>query len=254
MAYETVIVEKKDHITTITMNRPDTLNALNRTIVRELHAALDDVSTDDDTWVVILTGMGRGFSSGADVSGAPQSDDVPERPVTELGWHLRQVPQPVIAAVNGVAAGAGFSITIASEVRIASEQARFSSIFVKRSLVPDTGASYFMPRQVGPGIAAEMALTGKVYDAQWALEHGLVNRVVPADKLMEEAIGLAKEMMANPPLALREVKKALYAGDTPLPEILKWEGVGNGATSETEDRAESYASFREKRPPVFHGR
>ncbi|MBF8267800.1 MAG: enoyl-CoA hydratase [Dehalococcoidia bacterium] len=258
--YEALRLERAGHVVTITLNRPERLNALNPALTGELHAALDEVAAESDIRAVILTGAGRGFCSGADVGqqlAALEGQRAPSRSgrgVTELGPHLRRIPQPVIAAVNGAATGAGLSLALASDIRVASEEARFSCIFVKRALVPDTGASYMLPRLVGHGIAMEMALTGNIYDAQWALKVGLVNRVVPADRLMEEALALARGIAANPPITVRSTKQLLYQVDQALEEILPQETAANLPSVGTEDRAEAVRSFLEKRPPVYKGR
>ena len=257
--YETLMMERSGYVVTITLNRPDKLNALSEQLTAELHSALDQVAADNEVRAVVLTGAGRGFCSGADV-GRQLSSLEGQQPtsqgpgVTELGPHIRRVPQPVIAAVNGVAAGAGLSIALASDIRIASEEARFSSIFVKRALVPDTGASHTLPRLVGHGIAMEMALTGNVYDAPWALKVGLVNRVVPAERLMEEALSLAGDIAANPPLAVRSTKQLIYQLDQSLDDILSLESAANALYRDSEDRLEAVRSFLEKRPPIYKGR
>jgi 2-(1,2-epoxy-1,2-dihydrophenyl)acetyl-CoA isomerase len=260
--YTVLSLEREGHVATITLNRPEKLNALSRDLIDELHVALDEVSDDSDIRVLILTGAGRGFCSGADVGrqlesleGRQAPPTAPQGPViTELGPHIRRIPQPVIAAVNGVAAGAGFAIALASDVRIASEAARFSCIFIKRSLVPDTAASYTLPKLVGNGIAREMALTGNIYSAQWALEKGLVNKVVPADKLLEEAMALANDIAANPPLSVRATKQLLNEHDEDLYTILPKEHAANAPSTGSEDRLEAVRSFLEKRQPVFKGR
>ena len=222
--YQFLSSERQGHLAVITFQREDKLNALSEEMTVELHRALDEVAEEfPGTRVLILTGAGRGFCSGADVgrliqranddSASPKSER-PETPVSSimlLASHLRRIPQPVVAAVNGVAAGAGLSLALCSDVRIASEDARFSAIFVKRSLVPDTAASYTIAALAGQGVAAEMCLTGRVYDARWALEKGLVNKVVPAGDLMAEAETLADEIASNPPIAVRSTKALLYA-------------------------------------------
>ena len=182
LEYDNIKVELRDFVATVTLNRPEKLNALNAALVADLHNILDDLAIAQEVRVIIITGSGRGFCSGADVS--QQLDSLEGRspepqgpPTVELGPHIRLVPQPVIAAINGVAAGAGLAIALASDIRIASISSSFSSIFVKRSLVPDTGSSYTLARLVGHGIALEMSLTGNIYDSQWALEKGLVNKV-----------------------------------------------------------------------------
>ena len=175
-------------------------------------------------------------------------------PDQRLPVHIRSIPQPVIAAVNGVAAGMGLSIALSCDIRVASEQARFASIFIKRSIMPDNGATYFLPRQVGPGVAAEMTLTGNVYDARWALEKGLVNKVVPHDSLMEEARAYADTLAGNPPIGVRMTKYLMQRGmDADLQQALDNEGYYNSLTAQTEDRKEAVLSFLEKWKPQFKG-
>ncbi|MDA0988489.1 MAG: enoyl-CoA hydratase/isomerase family protein [Chloroflexi bacterium] len=257
--YELLKSECTGHIATITLDRPEKLNALNSLMTAELHSVLDELSNEDDIRVVILTGAGRGFCSGADVNELAvgrltPSTAAPGTGITALSSRIRRNNQPVIAAVNGVAAGAGLSIALASDIRIASEEASFSSIFVKRSLVPDAGLSYTLPRLVGLGVAMEMALTGNIYDANWALGKGLVNRVVPADKLMEEAMALASDIASNPPICVRSTKELLYDHDEDLLAILKKENDANIPLGDSEDALEAIRSFLEKRPPDYKGR
>lgn len=280
VSYEYLTIERKGHVATITLNRPDRLNALSADLTREFHQVLDEVDVEfPDIRVVIITGAGRGFCAGADVlaqaetlrkneeisenSPKPASPPTIDDPVSlgtvsytnipTLAEHIRKIAQPVIAAVNGVAVGAGISISLAADIRIASEAARFSEIFVKRSLVPDTGSAYTLSSAVGRGIAMEMALTGRVYDAAWALEKHLVNKVVPADELISEAEAVADEIANNPPLCVREIKQLMYSFDPSMAEILMHEHMANGPSFGTHDRKESVVSFVEKRDPVFLG-
>ena len=269
MSYEHLHLERTGHVATLTLSRPEQLNAFHQQMGREIHQALDELEEDfPDIRVLILTGAGRGFCSGADVSGqaeglsrsrVQQSDQRDTDAgfavsILSLAPHLARLPQPVIAAVNGVAAGAGLSLALASDIRVASDQARFSSIFIKRSLVPDNCASYILPALAGMGVAAEMALTGRIYDAQWALQMGLVNKVVPGDQLMEEARSLAEEISSNPPLAVRATKQLLNSHLPDLYQIARAEHEANTATQGSEDRREAVLSFVEKRQPVFKGR
>jgi 2-(1,2-epoxy-1,2-dihydrophenyl)acetyl-CoA isomerase len=257
--YDMLKTERTGHIATITLSRPEKLNALNSRMTAELHAALDELSKENNVRVVILTGSGRGFCSGADVNEllekpeAP-SDNIRESSLNALSYHIRRNQQPVIAAINGVAAGAGLAIALASDIRLASEEASFSCIFIKRSFVPDAGSSYTLQRLVGLGIAMEMALTGNIYDASWALEKGLVNRVVPADRLMEEAMELANIIASNPPLCVRSTREILYDNDEDLFGVLEKESASNIILGSSEDSIESVNSFLEKRPPVYRGR
>ena len=259
-SYDLLDLERSGHIATITLNRPEKLNALNPALVADFHAALDEIAEDLETRVVVVTGAGRGFCSGADVGRQLESlqgtaAPAPEGPgITALAPHLQRIPQPVIAAVNGVAAGAGFGVALASDIRIASEAARFSCIFVKRSLVPDTGSSFTMLRLLGKGLAMEMALTGNVYDAQWAMDKGLVNKVVPAERLMDEAMELAHTIASNPPICVRSIKQLVHLHDGDLENVLHLESAANAPAYGSEDRLEAVRSFLEKREPVFKGR
>lgn len=259
--YRVLTLEREGHIATITLNRSEKLNALDAELTSEFHQALDDVAADGDARVLVVTGAGRAFCSGADVNrqldsleGRGTAPAAEGRGITDLAPHIRRIPQPVIAAVNGVAAGAGFAVSLACDIRIASEAARFSCIFVKRSLVPDTASSYTLPSLVGYGIAREMALTGNIYDAPWALEKGLVNRVVPAERLLEEAAVLANDIASNPPICVRSIKQLFNGHDEDLTDILPLERAANLPSTGSEDRLEAVRSFIEKRPPVYLGR
>lgn len=270
MTYQFVTIERSEHVATITLNQPERLNALSQPLTRDLHLALDEVGAEfPEIRAIILTGAGRGFCSGADVGeqadrlrGGDQSSPTapgqqpgydPYTSIPLLAPHIRNTPQPVIAAINGVAAGAGLSIAVASDIRIAAEVARFACIFVKRSLVPDTGSSVSLTDLVGYGTAAEMAYTGRMYDAAWALDHRLVNDVVPGERLLEEARALAREIAGNPPLCVRAIKPLLYRRQR-LEDALPYEHDANTPSMRSADRREAVMSFMEKREPVFHGR
>ena len=262
--FQHIALERHDHLAVLTLQRPDRLNALNREMGLELHAALDQLAGEfPEMRVVIITGAGRGFCSGADVGDMPKrmasgdraAGTLDEGPTItmRLAPHLREIPQPIIAAVNGVAAGAGLGIALSCDIRIASESARFSSVFVKRSLVPDAGVSEILGALVGPGIAAEMAYTGRVYDAPWALEKGLVNRKVPADELLAQAESLALEIAANPPLAVKATKGLLNSHYPDLNRVIETEHRANDPVKGTSDQMEAIQAFLEKREPKFTG-
>ena len=262
VSYENVEVERVEHVGVIRLNRPKLLNALNPGICLDLNDALDELEADfPDIRAIILTGNGRGFCSGADLSGqiaaangeAPRPGYDPRALIPPLAPRMRRVAQPIIAAVNGVAAGAGFSLSLAADIRIASDQARFASIFVKRALVPDTGSSESMVDLLGLGLASEMAFTGRLFDAQWALDKRLVNSVVPHERLMDEAMALANEIAGNPPLTVRSAKKLLNRRFW-LEDSLAHEHDANAPSMPSEDRIEALKAFVEKRPAVYKGR
>ena len=267
--FQHIALQRRGYVAVITLQRPDRLNALNRQMVQELHDALDQLAGEfPETRAVVITGAGRGFCSGADVGdiakrmadpidgdlGPSSSADEGPSIIMRLAPHLRNIPQPVIAAVNGVAAGAGLGIALSCDIRLASDEARFTSVFVKRSLVPDAGVSQILGALAGPGIAAEMALTGRVYDAQWALAKGLVNQVVPAGELMSQAESLAQEIAANPPLAVKATKELFNSHYPDLNQVIEAEHRANDAVRGTADQKEAVQAFLEKREPNFKGR
>ncbi len=264
MKYEALRLERDDHTAVLTLCRPDVMNALDRRLTSELHGALVEVGNlFPEVRALILTGEGRGFCSGADLAemGLSLSGDGARRPVVDrslriqgLASRIRGLPQPVIAAVNGAAVGAGLSLALASDIRIASEAARFSCIFVRRSLVPDTAASYTLAALAGQGVANEMALTGRIYNAEWALGAGLVSRVVAPEDLMEEARSFARDVAVNPPLAVRETKRLMWRHSPSWEEVVALEDEAAAPLSGTEDQRESVQASLESRGPVFRGR
>ena len=256
------ILDTYGHIAVIRLNRPERLNAINNALSDDVHTVLDEIEKQADIRVVILTGEGRGFCAGADVnqmSDSLQGKTNPKPPrypyiVSSIAGHIRRISQPVIAAVNGVAAGGGLGIALACDVRIASDDARFSCVFVKRSLVPDTGTSYTIAKLSGIGIAMEMALTGNVYDSKWALDKGLLNKVVSRDQLLDECFLLAEEIASNPPIAIKSIKQLMYSHSPDMDPIYQQERDANAPASNSEDRREAVKSFLEKRKPVYNGR
>jgi len=264
MTYRSILFEKRGHVAILTLNKPDRLNAIGAELRSEVHACVSDVTNDDDVRVLIVTGAGRGFCSGADLTNAtgtlPRGDSQNER-LDEVGWVGRwarlfhDLDKPVIAAVNGIAAGAGMSTALAADLRIGSEQTRFKSVFIERSLSPDSGLSYFLPRVVGYARAADLIFTSRTVGAEEAFRLGLLDRLVAHDVLLEEAMKLANEMTRWPPLALRTSKRVLqHSFEADLDDALKYESTGLGfARRAPNDAKESLQAFREKRLPKYTG-
>ena len=263
---KTLTYEKDGHIGLITLNRPDRLNALSHTMVRELHELFNRLDEELDTRVLILTGAGRGFCAGADLRGGDGEGAWDERlgPIqgqyrlqqgyASLVIRLREIPQPIIAAVNGPAAGGGFCLALASDVRYASESARFNCAFVKLALSGgEMGSSYFLPRLVGASNTAELMYTGRLVDAHGALEMGLVSKVVPDGEVVAAARELADEMLTNAPFALRMTKEVLNFGlcAPSLEHQVHMENRTQTINFVTDDFREGAMSFLEKRSPEY---
>jgi len=265
--YETITFERRGHVGLLTLNKPDRLNALSPEMRCEVESVLQAVLADDDLRALVLTGAGRGFCSGADLAAAavmaerpPEPRDQGER-LDEMGWVGRwatmwaSFDKPVIGAINGVAAGAGLSTALACDVRIGSEHARFKSVFIERNLSPDSGLSWFLPRVVGYAAAADMIFTSRAVGAEEALRLGLLNRLVPADELVDAAVAYAGEMAQWPPLAMRMSKRVLqHNQDAGLEEALRYESTGlKFAQRAVNDAKESRLAFVEKRKGVYTG-
>jgi 2-(1,2-epoxy-1,2-dihydrophenyl)acetyl-CoA isomerase len=246
-------------VATITLDRPTALNALTVPVKVALRETLESLAADRSVRVVILTGSGRAFCAGQDLAERDQPDAAPLEVEVRERYNpiiraIRSMGQPVIAAVNGVAAGAGASLAFACDIRIAAEEARFVLAFGRIGLVPDSGATWFLPRLVGPAKAAELALVGDRVDAAEALRLGLVSRVVAADELLPEARSLAARLAEGAPLAMALTKEALQRSLTiTLDQALDGEAKLQGIAGASADHAEGLAAFKEKRPPRFTG-
>jgi 2-(1,2-epoxy-1,2-dihydrophenyl)acetyl-CoA isomerase len=264
MASDLILVDVSQGVATVTLNRPERLNALGRDMREQLYAALERLDVDDAARVVMITGAGRGFCSGGDmkemserrakgVTAARPGEAVPMR--ERILLRLQSLSKPVLAAVNGVAAGAGMNLALGCDLRIASDKAAFSQAFVKRGLHPDWGGTYFLPRLVGMAKALELIWTGDMVPAEEALRLGLVNRVVPDAEFAEEARAFAERLAEGPPIAMRLAKRGVYRnGLTDLASALEYETYAQQTVWASEDAGEGIRAFVEKRPPKFQGR
>ena len=250
-------------ITTLVMNRPTRLNALNNDLSTALNEALIRIANDPTTNVVILTGAGRAFCAGGDLSeigkGRERGDASELAPILRSGMQavlkIRTMPQPVIAAVNGPAAGAGMNLALAADIRLATEESVFGQNFANVGLFPDYGGTYFLPALVGPSIAAEMFYTGEMIDAKTAHRLRLLNHVFPFDRFEAEVRALAQKIACGPQIAIRAIKHTLFARDQEaLVQALEREVEFQLKCFHSEDCREGIRAFLDKRPPKFEGR
>jgi 2-(1,2-epoxy-1,2-dihydrophenyl)acetyl-CoA isomerase len=257
-AHQTIALAIADGVATLTLNRPDSLNALNATMRGELLAAFKTVARDEAVRAVVLTGAGRGFCSGADLRGGSGEREFRHVLTTEynpLVTAIRELPKPVIAAVNGVAAGAGVSLALAADLVYAAEEARFIQAFVKIGLVPDSGSTRTLVRALGRHRAAQLIFSGDPLSAVEAREAGLVQAVVPGAELLAMAHEAAARLAAAPTAAIGYAKRLINrAEDATLADSLAQEAALQELAGRTEDHAEGAAAFAEKRDPRFVGR
>lgn len=264
MAYECLLYDVQDRIAMLTLNRPERLNALGGSLREDLYDAIMRSANDPNVGVLVITGAGRGFCSGGDVKSMNEREQSGEAPLPNERFAplrdriilaMRDCQKPVIAAVNGAAAGAGMNLALACDMRIASTAARFSQAFVKRGLHPDWGGTYFLPRMVGIAKACELIFTGEAIDAAEALKLGIVNAVVAPDELLQETCKLARKIAAGPPVAIQLSKRAIHHNqDVDLRAALEFETFAQSICRDTEDAKEGIRAFVEKRTPVFRGR
>ncbi|MFN0030234.1 MAG: crotonase/enoyl-CoA hydratase family protein [Acidimicrobiales bacterium] len=273
--YQTILYELSDRVLTITLNRPERLNAFTEQMRVEMTDALDRADADDEVRAIIITGAGRGFCAGADLerggntfnyderTGAGSSTEDAAKPRWNrdggglLTLRIFEVNKPVIAAINGPAVGIGVTMQLPMDIRIAAESARFGFVFSRRGIVPEACSTWFLPRVVGISKALEWAYSGRVFSAQEALEGGLVSQVVPDDQLLPTARALALEIAANTSALsvtlIRHMMWKLLGADHPM-EAHKLDSRGVQALGRGPDAAEGVTSFLEKRPPQFTGR
>lgn len=260
MDYEDLLLEKKDGIATITLNNPERLNAATLGMRRSIVLVSEELAKDDEVKVVIVTGAGRGFCSGVDLGGARAEPSRYQRLETagpSFGAEaFFKINKPVIAAINGVVAGAGFSLALSMDIRIASEAAQFSTVFVLRGMVPHIGMTYWLPRVVGTAKALELMWTGELIGAAEAERLGIVSRVVPPDDLMKVTRELAARIAQQPPISVELTKRIVYRTlNDDFSRHLDLETWASHICSQTDDSREAVRSFLEKRPPApFKGR
>ena len=259
--YETILLEKKNSVATIALNRPKKLNAFDGQMHEEVHAALDAVAADDGVRCLVFRGEGRGFSAGADLAGIKSENG--ERP--DLGEYLRRtysrmilkmaaLDKPIVASLHGPVYGAGMGLALACDLRVAAESAKFSVAFVKIGLMPDAGVSFFLPRIVGLGRAMQMSMLGDAVEAREALAFGLVNHLVPDSSLAAETTALAERLATLPTQALGKIRHSLLMSfDNDLATALEQEAEGQTFCGFTDDHKEGVAAFFEKRAPTFTG-
>lgn len=269
MAYETVIYEVDDGVAVMTLNRPEVKNAFDAQMQAEMDAVLTEVAKDANARVLIITGAGKAFCTGADIAYLMSIGEEHKLHVTTMEemirgdgnvlttvLKIRNMAKPVIAAVNGTAAGGGLALALACDIRLASETARFNMIFTKRGVIPESGSTYTLPRLVGTARALELVFTADTVGAAEADRIGMVNKVVPADQLMAAAKELAKKIAQNSPVALGFAKAAIYRGiaETDIAAQMDYEAYVENVLFNTEDFKEGINSFLEGRSPQFKGK
>lgn len=259
---DSVILEQREHVAVLTLNRADKMNALTPEMRVRFCSALQQVQDNSELRALIITGAGRGFCSGADITSRAFVGDPPEevdrravlKLVGDVTLAFENVNKPVIAAINGIVAGVGLSIALACDIRIAAVDARFSAIWVKRGLIADGGATLLLPLAVGMEKALELAFTGDIIEAQEAQRIGLVSRVVAPDELMPQAVELAGKIANGPPISIELLKKLMWERTrNSIREQLIFESYAQNLCRTTQDQKEAVAAFVEKREPNFRG-
>jgi len=262
MSWEYILLDKRDRVATITLNRPERMNAFAGLMRQNIVAALDDAAADREVRVVVITGAGKAFCTGGDVNEFASGETKALAETVSNERHamckavlsINSMEKPVIASVNGMAAGGGCNLALACDIRIAGEKARFAQVFTKRGVHPDWGGIYFLPRLVGYAKAAELIFTGATIDAEEALRIGLVNRVVPDDELQCASHELAVAIAKNAPIPIAFAKRGLQSFQRwDLPQALDYESYVLELCRKTKDIVEGFTAFLQKREPDFKG-
>ena len=260
MEFKYIIYEKSEGVATITINRPEALNAFSAEVVSEILQAIEDVKADESVRVVVLTGAGeRAFSAGADIKAMKGMNALKARELSQMGERLcsalENLEKPVIAAINGYALGGGLEVAMACDIRLASENARMGQTEINMGLIPGWGGTQRLTRLIGATKAKELIFTGKMIDAKTAEQLGLVNMVVPQDKFRETVRQFALELAQKAPVALKVAKALINKGaEISLDAAIALEREGFGVVASTEDLQEGVSAFIEKRKPVFKGK
>ncbi|MBE0480999.1 MAG: enoyl-CoA hydratase/isomerase family protein [Dehalococcoidia bacterium] len=269
MAYKTVIYEKEGGVAVLTLNRPEVKNAFDGVMQAEMDSVLDEVAKNREVRALIITGAGKAFCTGADIAYLMSLGEQHTLHMTTMEemirrdgniltmvLKIRNMPKPVIAAINGIAAGGGLAMSLACDIRIASENARFNMVFTRRGVIPESGSTFTLPRLVGTARALELIFTAETIDAAEADRIGLVNRVVPADRLMPASKELAAKIARNAPIALGFSKAAIYKGsiETDIAAQMDYEAYIENVLMQTADFKEGVNAFLEGREARFQGK
>jgi 2-(1,2-epoxy-1,2-dihydrophenyl)acetyl-CoA isomerase len=257
--HNSLLVEITEKVALVKLNNPESLNALSADVKSDVADFFKKAATDENIKAIIITGEGRAFCAGGDLKATPPTSVADGRnrikKLHELVRLIRDIEKPVIAAVNGFAVGAGMNFALACDLIVASEDAKFSEIFVNVALIPDAGGLYFLPLLVGPMRAKELCFTGRRIGAEEAEKLGLVNKVVPPDRLIDEAMSLATSIANGPTISIAYIKRLINkSSEIDFDTLLEAEAFAQGVCMKTEDAQEGVLAFKEKRNPVFQGK
>lgn len=260
MSYDSILVKKEGRVTTITLNRPQSLNFLDPIMAEELEHALGNAEKDEGVAAVVITGAGRAFSAGGDVKFMKEEHSAYEfyqrmEYITRFIWTMINLPKPILASVNGPAVGGGCSIALAADMILASEAATFAEAFVRIGLIPDCGGIFLLSRRIGLARAKDLVLTGRTIDGREAERMGMINRIVPAEALQEETRKMALDLAGGPTMAMGIAKRLLNQSyESDFDTLLRLENSHQALLRLTEDHREGIKAFFEKRKPEFKGR